>query len=114
MCFAIFDAQGHTRIMMMIMLMAVPFNIALNYMLVFGKFGFPQLGNRLRIREWNHLLAHLHHRDRDHLQGRSDAQIRPVCPLVCSLCESPKEQLAIGVPMGLSVFLRRVFLPWSR
>lgn len=39
-----FDAQGHTRITMFIILIAVPFNILLNFLLVFGKLGFPQLG----------------------------------------------------------------------
>jgi len=39
-----FDGQGYTRITMFIVLIGVPFNIALNYMLIYGKFGFPELG----------------------------------------------------------------------
>jgi MATE family multidrug resistance protein len=39
-----FDAQGYTRITMIIILAAIPFNIVLNYVLIFGKFGFPRLG----------------------------------------------------------------------
>ncbi|CVK21104.1 MATE family efflux transporter [Sporomusa sphaeroides] len=38
------DSLGYTRVTMLITLCAVPINIALNYLLIFGKFGFPQLG----------------------------------------------------------------------
>ncbi len=38
------DALGQTRITMYITLLSVPVNIALNYVLIFGKFGFPRLG----------------------------------------------------------------------
>lgn len=38
------DSLGYTRITMFITLCAVPINIALNYLFIFGKFGLPQLG----------------------------------------------------------------------
>src|SRR5690606_16117658 len=38
------DSLGYTRITMIITLLALPFNIFFNYVLIFGKFGFPQLG----------------------------------------------------------------------
>lgn len=38
------DSLGHTRITMMITLCAVPLNVLLNYLLIFGQFGFPRLG----------------------------------------------------------------------
>lgn len=38
------DTLGHTRITMMISLAALPVNLLLNYLLVFGKCGLPQLG----------------------------------------------------------------------
>lgn len=38
------DSLGHTRITMLIVLVAVPINIVLNYLLILGKLGFPQLG----------------------------------------------------------------------
>lgn len=38
------DAQGFTRISMIIMLVCVPFNIFMNWLLIFGKWGMPQLG----------------------------------------------------------------------
>lgn len=38
------DGLGLTRISMAFMLLLVPFNILFNYTLIYGKFGFPQLG----------------------------------------------------------------------
>ncbi|MRH44945.1 MATE family efflux transporter [Aquibacillus halophilus] len=38
------DALGQTRISMFIILIALPLNIAFNYMFIFGKFGAPELG----------------------------------------------------------------------
>ncbi|UOQ92664.1 MATE family efflux transporter [Halobacillus shinanisalinarum] len=38
------DALGHSRISMMIILLTLPTNIFFNYVLIFGKWGFPELG----------------------------------------------------------------------
>ncbi|MCM3173408.1 MULTISPECIES: MATE family efflux transporter [Paenibacillus] len=38
------DALGQTRISMLITLTSLPVNILLNYLLIFGRWGFPQLG----------------------------------------------------------------------
>ncbi|UPK46031.1 MATE family efflux transporter [Paenibacillus pabuli] len=38
------DALGQTRITMMITLVSLPVNIFLNYLLIYGRWGFPQLG----------------------------------------------------------------------
>ncbi|MEH7387495.1 MATE family efflux transporter, partial [Bacillus sp. JJ1521] len=38
------DALGHTRVTMIITLSALPINVLFNYFLIFGKFGFPELG----------------------------------------------------------------------
>ncbi|ANS73834.1 MATE family efflux transporter [Paenibacillus yonginensis] len=38
------DALGQTRISMVITLASLPINVAANYVLIFGKFGFPKLG----------------------------------------------------------------------
>ncbi|MFS0863212.1 MATE family efflux transporter [Fredinandcohnia sp. 179-A 10B2 NHS] len=38
------DALGHTRITMFITLVSLPINVVFNYLLIFGKFGFPRLG----------------------------------------------------------------------
>lgn len=37
-------ALGKTRIVMVILLLAIPINLVMNYILIFGKFGFPELG----------------------------------------------------------------------
>ena len=38
------DALGQTRISMIITLTALPINVIFNYLLIYGKFGFPELG----------------------------------------------------------------------
>lgn len=38
------DALGHTRVTMVITLSSLPINVILNYLLIFGKLGFPKLG----------------------------------------------------------------------
>lgn len=38
------DALGATRVTMVISLLSTPINILFNYLLIFGKFGFPELG----------------------------------------------------------------------
>ena len=39
-----FDALGLTRLSMYLMLLVVPFNAFFNYILIYGKFGLPQMG----------------------------------------------------------------------
>lgn len=39
-----FDGLGHTRVSMAIILLAAPINILLNYLVIYGNFGFPELG----------------------------------------------------------------------
>ena len=38
------DALGQTRTSMLITILGLPINVALNYVLIFGKLGFPHLG----------------------------------------------------------------------
>ncbi|WP_174733024.1 MATE family efflux transporter [Mesobacillus harenae] len=38
------DALGKTRVTMVITLLSLPINVVFNYLLIFGKFGFPELG----------------------------------------------------------------------
>ncbi len=38
------DALGQTRVSMFIILLTLPINIVFNYLFIFGKFGFPELG----------------------------------------------------------------------
>ncbi|SIQ48156.1 multidrug resistance protein, MATE family [Peribacillus simplex] len=41
---AFIDALGQTRISMIITLCALPINVLFNYLFIYGKFGFPELG----------------------------------------------------------------------
>ncbi|SNX68365.1 MATE family multidrug resistance protein [Bacillus oleivorans] len=38
------DSLGQTKVSMMITLLSIPINVSLNYLFIFGKFGFPALG----------------------------------------------------------------------
>ncbi|OEF96539.1 MATE family efflux transporter [Desulfuribacillus alkaliarsenatis] len=100
-----FDGQGFTRITMMITVMAVPFNVLLNYGLIFGNFGLPRLGGigagyATGLTYWIILIFSL--------------IIVFVLPKIkryqlFSNWTKPcwrawKEQLAIGLPIGLTIF----------
>ncbi|MET3558173.1 MATE family multidrug resistance protein [Streptococcus rupicaprae] len=43
-CRGFFDALGLTKLSMYLMLLLVPFNTGLNYLLIYGKFGLPEMG----------------------------------------------------------------------
>ncbi len=100
-----FDSRGHTRIMMMIMLFAVPFNIGLSYLLIFGKFGFPQLGGigsgyASGITYWLIFTIAVVITFKVDVMRKYALFVRWFAPSV----KAWKDQLAIGIPMGLSVF----------
>lgn len=101
-----FDAQGFTRVTMAIILFfGVPFNIVLNYALIFGKFGFPKMGGA----------------GAGYATAATYWLVLAISVLLCFKMETPrlqrlfrrwpapsprvfKELLSIGVPIGLSVF----------
>lgn len=100
-----FDAQGFTRITMTILLIALPFSAFLNYLLIFGNFGFPKLGGigagyATGITYW--LIFGLSFLMTLKLPSIRAYQLfsqwfRP------SLA-AWKTQLSLGIPMGLSIF----------
>ncbi|WP_010273293.1 MATE family efflux transporter [Paenibacillus senegalensis] len=100
-----FDAQGLTKITMVILLMAIPFNMLLNYLLIFGKLGFPRLGGigagyTTGFTYWVILFFSIW------MTFKLDA-IRPYrlfTTWITPSWKAWKKQLAIGVPMGLSIF----------
>ncbi|WP_309118861.1 MATE family efflux transporter [Paenibacillus sp.] len=100
-----FDAQGYTRITMAIVLFAVPCNIVLNYVLIFGKLGFPAMGGvgagyATAATYWLIFLisgALCFRLEAPRAQGLFRRWPKP------SL-RAFKELLAIGVPIGLSIF----------
>lgn len=100
-----FDAQGLTKITMVILLLAIPFNVLLNYLLIFGKFGFPRLGGvgagyTTGFTYWVILCVSIW------MTFKLEA-IRPYqlfTKWFLPSWKAWKEQLAIGVPIGLSIF----------
>lgn len=100
-----FDAQGYTKITMVITLLAVPFNIVLNYILIFGKLGFPEMGGigagyATAVTYWLILGISIA------MAFRVEAMRVHRLFLVWfkPSLRAWKEQLGIGLPMGLSIF----------
>ncbi|MBM7647884.1 MATE family multidrug resistance protein [Bacillus ectoiniformans] len=99
------DALGMTRTSMIITLIALPLNVLFNYVLIFGKWGFPALGGvgsgyASAITYWliAFLGAWIIHRH----QPFNEYRIFKKFPAV-SLIEW-KNIFQIGVPIGLSIF----------
>lgn len=99
------DALGQTRVTMIITLISLPINVVLNYVLIFGKFGFPRLGGvgagyATAITFWCILLISLY-------------VVKRVQPFVefglftefyrISL-SAGRELLKLGLPIGFSIF----------
>ncbi|MFD0710382.1 MATE family efflux transporter [Paenibacillus sp. GCM10027626] len=100
-----FEAQGFTRITMYIMLAAVPINGFLNYGLIFGHFGFPRLGGigsgyATAITFWCIFAISIWMTFVNPVIRRHRLFVRWYAPSL----KLWKEQLAIGIPMGLSTF----------
>lgn len=99
------DALGQTRTSMFITLLGLPINVALNYLLIFGKFGFPKLGGvgagyATAITYWCILLVAIWIITRkDPFQSFQVFRTfyKPAWP-------SFKEILGIGIPIGFAIF----------
>lgn len=99
------DALGQTRVSMIITLVALPINVFFNYVLIFGKLGFPELGGvgsgyATAITYWIVLLISI----------IIIAKVKPFSTYRLFRAVVPfswKECLTIskiGVPIGLSIF----------
>ncbi|WP_280770322.1 MATE family efflux transporter [Salipaludibacillus daqingensis] len=100
-----FDGQGFTRITMIIIVLAVPFNILLNYGFIFGNFGLPALGGigagyATAATYWIILFFSIAMTFK--LEVIRHYQIFVVW--MKPSWKMWKEQLSIGVPIGLSIF----------
>lgn len=100
-----FDGQGFTRITMVITVLAVPFNILLNYGFIFGNFGLPALGGigagyATAITFWIILIISIGMTFRLAVIREYRIFIKWFVPS----WRAWKEQLAIGIPIGLSIF----------
>lgn len=99
------DALGATRVTMIITLISLPINVVLNYVLIFGKLGFPRLGGvgagyATAITFWCIFLISLY-------------VVKRVQPFVgfglfteiySFSVRAGKELLKLGLPIGFSIF----------
>lgn len=99
------DALGYTRITMMITLIALPINIVFNYVLIFGKLGFPKLGGigagyATAITYWLILFISIYF----------VAKVKPFKQYAIFAKLFPlsfakwKELLVLGIPIGFTIF----------
>jgi len=99
------DALGLTRVTMFITLLSLPINVALNYLLIFGKLGFPRLGGigagyASAITYWCILLISVYvvHRVEPFTQFAIFSRFYQIS------LRAWKELLRLGVPIGFTIF----------
>ncbi|WP_416148805.1 MATE family efflux transporter [Salipaludibacillus sp. HK11] len=100
-----FDGQGFTRITMIITVSAVPFNVLLNYGFIFGNFGLPTLGGigagyATALTYWIILFFSVWMTFKVPVIRHYQILVKWVKPS----WKTWKEQLSIGIPIGLSIF----------
>lgn len=99
------DALGQTRVSMFITLMALPVNVGLNYLLIFGNFGFPRLGGvgagvASAITYWVIFVIALLFIYR----SEPFVNLKLFRKFYSISLRSFKDLLKIGVPIGFSIF----------
>lgn len=99
------DTLGYTRVTMIITMAALPINIILNYVLIFGKFGFPRLGGvgagyASAITYWCIALISFYviQRMKPFRDYHVFSRVYPIS------LPAWKEQLIIGIPIGFAIF----------
>lgn len=104
------EALGKTRVTMLITLISLPLNLLINYVLIFGKLGFPRLGGAgagyaTGITYWCLLLMALYvvHRVEPFSVFGLFKQWYTISPAACM------EHLKLGVPIGFSIFFETSF-----
>ncbi|MDC3416967.1 MATE family efflux transporter [Aquibacillus salsiterrae] len=100
-----FDGQGYTTITMVITVAAVPFNVVLNYGFIFGNFGLPALGGigagyATALTYWIILFLSIWMTFRLEVVRKYRLFVKWFKPSLRAF----KEQLAMGIPIGLSIF----------
>ncbi|HBV89274.1 MAG TPA: MATE family efflux transporter [Desulfosporosinus sp.] len=100
------DALGKTRVTMMIAVLSLPINVCLNYIFIFGKLGFPNLGGvgagvASALTYWFMLLITL----TIILRQESFASYQVFRYLYSISLKEWKEQLKIGLPIGFAIFV---------
>ncbi len=100
-----FDGHGYTRITMWITVLALPFNVLFNYSFIFGHFGMPKLGGigagyATGITFWIIFIVSVIMT----FKVDSVKTYRIFVHWVKPSFQAWREQLAIGIPIGLSIF----------
>ncbi|WP_438349761.1 MATE family efflux transporter [Paenibacillus sp. FA6] len=103
---SLMDSLGETRISMTITLISLPINISLNYLLIFGNWGFPRLGGAgagiaSGITYWCIFIIAIWF-----VQRRQSFAILGIFQTFHKISLTAwRTLLKIGVPIGLSIFL---------
>jgi MATE family multidrug resistance protein len=99
------DALGKTRVSMMITLGSLPVNIFFNYLLIFGEFGFPELGGAgagyaTAITYWitTFIAGAIIQKQKPFSEYQVFQKLYPVS------LKKWKEILTIGIPIGFAIF----------
>ncbi|MDA8224263.1 MATE family efflux transporter [Desulfosporosinus sp.] len=103
---AFIDALGKTRVTMMIAVLSLPINVSLNYVLIFGKIGFPALGGvgagvASALTYW--FLALITYTIIN--SQKSFASFQVFKHFYGISLKDWKEQLKIGLPIGFAIFI---------
>ncbi|MBS4199421.1 MATE family efflux transporter [Bacillus sp. FJAT-49732] len=100
------DALGKTRVTMIVTLLSLPINVTLNYILIFGKLGFPALGGvgagiASAATYWiiTFIAIWIIHKKKPFI----DYKIFHSFPKISF--SKWKEIFSLGVPIGLSIFI---------
>ncbi|AJQ28801.1 MATE family efflux transporter [Pelosinus fermentans] len=99
------DTLGYTRVTMLISMVALPINVLLNYVLVFGNFGFPQMGGvgagwASAITYWFIAIISV-----CVIQSREPFKSHQIFSSWYRFSLAAwKEQLKIGIPIGIAIF----------
>lgn len=99
------DTLGYTNLTMKIYMLALPINALLNYLLIFGKFGFPRLGGigagvATGLTFW--ILLGMFIFTVKSVHAFKDFN---VIGLIKPVKSRVAEYLKIGIPMGVSIFM---------
>ncbi|HLR72346.1 MAG TPA: MATE family efflux transporter [Pseudogracilibacillus sp.] len=103
---AFIDGLGKTRVSMAVMLLSLPINISLNYILIYGKLGFPALGGvgagiATGATYWIIMLISLWFT----IRWQPFRLFRLFRSLPTFHYQKWKEIIIIGTPIGLSIFM---------
>lgn len=103
------DGLGHTKIFMVFAILTTVFNAPLNYILIFGKFGLPELGGvgcgwATAISHWLTLICLLVYLNASKTFRHLHLWIHRQWPQ----WQGMKEILRLGIPIGFTIFVEAV------